>query len=222
MAKPKSGQRIKHMLIHEFTLKNPLNDGCPYDEYAAKVIQAILVRLSILPNLIQDSADAHVSGLTVNGESDCKWRILPGCWHRVNKGAIPAEHPQCSLHNQNFSCTASVSVEDAELCVSIRAAATPACHGLVLCGFLLELSAGQLPSCACMVRSMLRSTRIFVTGAIGVERCDARCRFRRSAAALKRCRRGTCLLSCNIFPNRAPLMRCSSPHTCVGAFCDSH
>jgi hypothetical protein len=106
MAKPKSGQRIKHMLIHEFTLKNPLNDGCPYDEYAAKVIQAILVRLSILPNLIQDSADAHVSGLTVNGEI-----VIRVTANGVFSQAVGIEstREQFLLNIHNALCTTKIS-----------------------------------------------------------------------------------------------------------------
>lgn len=67
IARQKSGQRIKHMLLHEFTLANPNGDGSPYDKHAEAVIQAILVRLSILPSLLADSVEAHVCGLNSAG-----------------------------------------------------------------------------------------------------------------------------------------------------------
>jgi hypothetical protein len=56
------------MLYHEFTLKNPAGDGSPYDQHAEKVVQAILIKLSIVPNLVADSIQAHVCNLTSSGD----------------------------------------------------------------------------------------------------------------------------------------------------------
>eukprot|EP00892_Ulva_mutabilis_P007257 jgi/Ulvmu1/4903/UM020_0189.1 len=69
-ARTKASQKIKHVMNYEFTLKRPPNyrPMQSYDEHARSVIKSLLVRLSILPNVVKNTATAYVSSLTAAGE----------------------------------------------------------------------------------------------------------------------------------------------------------
>ena len=63
----KSGTLKVHM-DHEFILKAPPGkEGAAYDDVAATVVRALLVRMSVLKDIMPDTPAAHVSGLTSAG-----------------------------------------------------------------------------------------------------------------------------------------------------------
>lgn len=69
-ARSKASQKIKHVMNYEFTLKRPAHyrPMQSYDDYARNVIRSLLVRLSILPNIVRNTATSYVSSLTASGE----------------------------------------------------------------------------------------------------------------------------------------------------------
>lgn len=69
-ARSKASQKIKHVMNYEFTLKRPAHyrPMQSYDDYAKSVIRSLLVRLSILPNIVRNTATSYVSSLTAAGE----------------------------------------------------------------------------------------------------------------------------------------------------------
>lgn len=61
--------QLRQILCHQITLTRPDKNGTgPYDEFAEKLINAILARLSVLPNTDKDCMQAFVSDLTPRGE----------------------------------------------------------------------------------------------------------------------------------------------------------
>lgn len=65
-------------MTYEFTLKRPAHyqPMQSFDDYAKSVIKTLLVRLSILPNIVRNTATAHVCSLTASGEIVVKVRVL--------------------------------------------------------------------------------------------------------------------------------------------------
>jgi hypothetical protein len=60
---------LNKILLHEFSLTRPCNHPtAAYDDFAQKVISALLVRLSVLPNTKRDCAKVFVTGLGPAGE----------------------------------------------------------------------------------------------------------------------------------------------------------
>lgn len=62
-------QQLQQILCHYITLTRPNQYGtAAYDDFAEQLIQALLVRLSVLPNMKKESVKVFVSDLTQKGE----------------------------------------------------------------------------------------------------------------------------------------------------------